>query len=217
MIKFLIFFFLFLIFSGCSFKIPQNQWQFKSANAFSSYTKNFLSAKDNIAKNDLQRAIKHAKQSADLTQLSRIYLGKCALNISLGIEDSCQEYVAMSNLVDDKELKAYYALLTYNLTKEQIELLPDDYKDYAKFLLIKDFNGVKEEILTMNKVTSKLLATALIHKSIDNDFREKILHLVSFYGYKKVVLFYLNEIGKNTKDKRKRGKIEKKISILSKN
>jgi hypothetical protein len=86
--KILLFIFL-LQFNGCSFKTPQNKWQFKSVNAFSAYTKNFLSAKDTLAKDDLKRAVNHAKQSANLSQLARIYLGECALNISVGLKDNC--------------------------------------------------------------------------------------------------------------------------------
>ena len=92
-----------LLFSACSFKSPPNQWQFKSTAAFDSYTKNFLSSNDALAKNDLSRAIKHAKQSADLKMLARVYLGECALNISVGIDDNCKDYLNISVERQNKE------------------------------------------------------------------------------------------------------------------
>ncbi|MFT7005397.1 MAG: hypothetical protein ACJAWW_002772, partial [Sulfurimonas sp.] len=101
-----------VFFSACSFKSPANQWQYQSSSAFDSYTKNFLSCNNSLAKNDLSRAIKHSKQSADLTMLCKIYLGKCALNISVGLNDSCKEYKNISELVNNKSLDAYYDFIT---------------------------------------------------------------------------------------------------------
>lgn len=110
-----------LLISGCSFKTPVNEWQYKSSSAFNMYTKDFLTGDETLAKNDLSRAIMHAKKSADLSQLARIYLGECALNISVGVQESCDKYRSISHLVNDDSLDAYYHLIQLSIKKEQIQ------------------------------------------------------------------------------------------------
>ncbi len=213
MIK-LSFIFIILIFTSCSFKAPQNEWQHKSSNAFSSYTKNFLSNNDALAKNDLNRAIKHAKQSADLTQLARVYLGKCALNISVGIEDSCQNYLDISELIDDKKLQAYYSFITHSIENKQIRFLPKNYQEYALNINKLNFKEANKNILEMQRVTSTLLCGVLIKDNLAIKSRDKITKLASFYGYKKAVLFWLNEQKKFTDDEEEIKYIDRKIFVL---
>ena len=110
--KYSLILFIAVFFGACSFKTPPNQWQHKSANAFNTYVKDFMHGEDSLAKSDLKRAIKHAKKSSDLTTLARVYLGKCALNISVGIDDKCEEYKNISHLVEDEELLNYYSVIT---------------------------------------------------------------------------------------------------------
>lgn len=180
-----------LLFSACSFKTPVNAWQHKSADAFHSYVKEFMSGEDNLAKDDLRRAIKHAKKSADLTSLARVYLGKCALNISVGIEDKCEEYKSISSLVDDEELSNYYAVITKTST-----LNPDT-------------------ILDTTKATSILLNGALTKEELSDEQRAKLLKLASYHGYKKAVLFWLEESEKHTHDKSKKEFYKEKIEVIS--
>ena len=213
MIKFMTLFFI-LFFSACSFNAPQNIWQRKSANAFSSYTKNFLANNNGMATNDLQRAIKHAKQSANLTQLARVYLGKCALNISVGREDNCQEYLDIADVVNSKKLQAYYSFITKSISDEEIGFLPNYYQEYSKNIKNKNFIEANKNILTMPRVTSTLLCGVLIKENLEQTSREKITQLASFYGYKKAVLFWLNEQKTFTKDIKKKAYLDKKIFIL---
>ena len=154
---------------GCTFKTPPNEWQHKSADAFSSYVKDFMYAEDSLAKNDLNRAIKHAKKSADLTSLARVYLGKCALNLSVGIADKCDEYKKISNLIDDEELVNYYGIIT------------------------KTSNKNPNDILNTDKATSILLNGALKKDRLSSEERAKLLEVASFNGYKKAVIFWLEE------------------------
>ncbi|MEA3228375.1 MAG: hypothetical protein U9P38_04800 [Campylobacterota bacterium] len=203
-----------LLFSACSFKSPPNQWQYKSSAAFGSYTKNFLGANDALASNDLRRAIKHAKQSADLTMLSRIYLGECALNISVGLEDKCEDYKNIKDIVNDKTLDAYYNFITLKLDESQLMHLDILYKDFALHLYKKEFDKANAEVLKISKPTSKLLAASLMRKNLSSYTREEIIKVASFHGYKKSVLFWLNEAKKNTTDENKRKNLSKKISIL---
>ena len=200
---------------ACSFKTAPNEWQIKSTNAFNSYSQNFLKANNLLAKNDLKRAIEHAKQSADLTQLGKIYLGKCALNISAGIKDECSEFKNISSLLHDKMLEAYYSFITLSIKPEQIEQLPKRYRTFANFLIEKKFIEANKELFEIEEISSSLLCASLIKEHLEPTSRKKILKLSSFYGYKKVVLFWLNESKKYEKDKREKQKIETKISILS--
>ena len=66
----------------------------------------------------------------------------------------------------------------------------------------------------MDKITSKLLAAALIKKEMDKKSVQKVLALASFFGYKKVVLFWLEE-SKKYADEKEIQIIEKKIQILT--
>jgi len=176
---------------GCSFKTPANEWKYKSADAFSSYVKNFMQGEDILARNDLKRAIKHAKKSADLTSLARVYLGKCALNISVGIADRCEEYKKISNVVDDEELFNYYGIITKTSTQN-----PDD-------------------ILDTNRATSILLNGALKKDELSSEERTNMLELSSFHGYKKAVLFWLEESKKYSEEEAQKEFFQQKIEALT--
>lgn len=176
--------------SSCSFETPPNQWQHRSASAFSAYTQDFLSAEDRVAQNDLARAIKHAKQSANLSTLARVYLGKCALNMSVGIKDDCLEYQNISSLVDDVKLQEYYELIT------------------------KRSDAKAEDVLDMSRDSSKLLNGALHKEHLNDATRKKLLDIASYHGYKKAVLFWLQESLHHSSDAKKRARLQKKIDIL---
>lgn len=214
MIKIAVLIFILTIFSACSFKSQPNEWKYKSINAFSSYTKNFLSNNDALAKGDLKRAIEHAKQTANLTQLSRIYLGECALNISVGIADDCSEYKDISSLVKDKSLQSYYALVTLSINESQIEALESKYKDFAKNVLKRNYEDAKENVFNMDKITSKLLSASLVKDELSIGEVSKLIEEASFYGYKKSVIFWLNiKKGKTIIESQKQ-EIDKRIKVL---
>jgi hypothetical protein len=213
MIKIIILSITLLLLSACSFKSPPNQWQYKSTTAFDSYTKNFLSANDALAENDLSRAIKHAKQSADLKMLARVYLGKCALNISVAIDDNCKDYLDIADLVNDKSLDAYYSFITLK-SEYLVENLNSQYIDFALLVKNKSFTKANSEILKIDKPISKLLAASLIKDKLSNAIRDEMIKIASFYGYKKSVLFWLNEAKVNTTNEDNRKNLSKKIYIL---
>ena len=179
-----------LFFSACSLKTPENLWQHKSANAFHAYVKDFMSGEDILAKHDLHRAVQQAKRSADFTSLAKVYLGKCALNISVGIADRCKEYESISHLVNTKELSNYYGIIT-----KTSKVNPDT-------------------ILDTTKVTSILLNGALKKEQINDEQRAKLLQLASYYGYKKAVIFWLEESKKHTNDKIKKEFFQEKIEVI---
>jgi len=213
MIKFFVFSIMFIL-SGCSFKSPPNHFQYKTTNAFVSYKKNFLSNNAILAKNDLKRAIQYAKTSSNLTDLAHIYLGECALNISVGIKDECEKYITIQNLVDNPTLNSYYSLITNQLLDEHIANLPPKYKEFALYKLNNQLDLAYNETLNMQNISSKLIASSLIKESLNEHQIEEILKISSFYGYKKSVLFWLVHLEHNTHDKHKRENIRRKIVIL---
>ena len=214
MIKILSFIMFLFVFLGCSFKEIPNDWQYKSISSFDSYAKNFLSSNDVLAKSDFKRAIKHAKKSANLTTLARIYLGKCALNISVGLEDKCEEYKNIDVVIEDDYLSSYYNLITLKLNKVNTSSLDDSYKNFYKSIVEKNYIQANNQIWQMKKATSKLLSAALIKEHLNNNSREKLIKLASYYGYKKSAIFWLKESIKYTTDRKKLNKISKKLSIL---
>ncbi len=177
--------FLILLFQGCSFKSPENKWEYSSASAFTSYSKNFLIDNEDIAKDDLQRAIKYAKQSADLRQLSRIYLGECALNISVGLKDECTKYQELELLVNSIELKAYFMMLQSKLKKEQIKNLPEQYRIFSEYRYLKKYDKAFESIQDMEQVSSQFIAASLIKRELNKSQVIYLTKKASFYGYKK--------------------------------
>ncbi|MFT5661956.1 MAG: hypothetical protein ACI9TV_002604 [Sulfurimonas sp.] len=203
-----------IFFAGCSLQTPKNEWQYKSSNAFSSYTKNFLSDNNALAQNDLKRAIKHAKQSANITQLARIYLGECALNISVGKESKCEKYKDISALIDNQELDAYYDFIILSYQDNTIKNLPKHYREFATHLDSSHYNKTHEDIVSMKKATSSLLAGALIKNHLDEKTRKHLLEIASFHGYKKAVLFWLGEELKILKDEKSIQNIKQKIMLL---
>lgn len=216
-IKKLSFVLIILMLGGCSFQSPKNEWQVKSTNAYASYTQNFLIGNDLMAKNDLSRAVKHAKQSADLTQLSTIYLGKCALNISVGVDDNCDEYKEVSDLINNKQLDAYYHLLTASLEPKHIAYLPKQYKKFSEILTNNNLVELDKNILSMEKTTSKILAASLAKDKLTQSTKKEISKIASYHGYKKVVLFWLEESKKTSSNSNEIENINRKISILNSN
>jgi len=203
------------LFNACSFKTPVNQWQYKSTNAFSSYTTNFLSSKDILAKNDLQRALKHAKVTADLSTLAKIYLGECALNISVGIEDKCLKYQNIHPTLKSKSLEAYYNLLTLTIGPQTIESLPAHYQDFATHLLNTEYTKANQDVINIEKATSKILAGALLQEAIEEKTIRNVIKVSSLHGYKKSVLYWLKRLQHITKDTKEVAIINKKIAVLN--
>ncbi len=199
---------------ACSFKSEPNQWQYKSSSAFKAYTQNFLSNKDKLAYNDLHRSKEHAKMSADLETLARIYLGVCALNISVGIQDPCEEYKEISPFVQTQDLDAYYKFISSSLKQEEIDLLSQPYKTFALYISQNRFKEAKEELFNIQKTTSLLLGASLIKENLTKKEKEKVLDVASFHGYKKAVLYWLKELQNSTNDLNEKAYFKKKIDIL---
>lgn len=206
--------FFILLFQGCSFKTPKNQWEYNSTSAFNSYTKNFFIDNEEIANDDLQRAIKYAKQSADLEQLSKIYLGSCALNIAVGENDECIEYKQIEELVPLLELKSYYLMLQNKLEDEQLKNLPKQYQAFSKHKSLGNYDSSFKTIENMEQVSSQFIAASLIKEKLDKSQIKFLVDKASFYGYKKIVLFWLNKLYEVEENLEEKEKILKKIEVL---
>ena len=204
-----------LILGGCSFKASPNQWQYKSSNAFSSYSKNFLSAKDILAKNDYKRAVAHAKVSANLTPLAKIYLGECALNISVGLKDSCLKYQDIRPTLKSKSLEAYYNLLSLTIEPHSLHSLPSQYQDFAKNLLNTNYDKANQDLRSIEKTTSKMLAGALLKEHIQEKSIRDIIKDASLHGYKKGVLYWLKRLEDVSHDRDEIAIIKKKIEVIN--
>lgn len=214
MIKLIVSILIITLFTACSFKSEPNEWKYKSINAFSSYTKNFLRSNDALAKSDLKRAIEHAKSSANLTQLSRIFLGECALNISVGIDDDCKNYKDISELINDKALDSYYMFIRSTISQNDLATLDSNYKEFSEYTITKEYSKAKKELFSMGKITSKLLSASLIKDHLSFDEVDELIKSASFYGYKKNVVFLLNVQKSKTTSESVKKAIEKKIKIL---
>lgn len=203
-----------LLFSACSFETPPNEWQFKSIDAFDSYQKNFLSSNDLLAKNDLNRAIKHAKSSDDLTTLARIYLGECALNKSVGVSDKCDNYEKISSLIKDEALNSYFLFINLKGSSESLKSVPKQYQNISYYLKENDYKSANDMLKEIKEPTSMFLCGALLGEHIDAKSIDKIIDIASFYGYKKAVLYWLNIKKDRTIDQIEKEKIAQKISVL---
>ena len=203
-----------IFFQGCTFKSFKNEWQYNSSNAFNSYTKNFLLDENELAKSDLQRAIKYAKQSADLEQLARVYLGACALNISVEQDYMCEKYLKIEEFVSSKELKAYFLMLVNKEQKEQIKYLPKQYQNFIEYKSLQKYDLAFKSIKSMSQISSQFIAASLIKDKLDKYQVEFLINKASFYGYKKIVLFWLDHYSKIHNDLKEKEKLIKKIKIL---
>lgn len=203
-----------VFFQGCSLKTPENQWEYNSSNAFNSYKKSFLMNEKELAKSDLQRAIKYAKQSADLEQLARIYLGVCALNISVEQDDNCQSYKEIAEFISSKELKSYFSMLLKKEEKEEIVNLPIQYQSFVKYKFLKKYDLAFKSIESMEQVTSQFIAASLIKNNINKSQVKVLIKKASFYGYKKLVLFWLDYLYEIENNQEQKQLIAKKIKIL---
>lgn len=206
--------FILFILTGCSFKSVENQWEFNSAKSFESYKKNFLSGEFLIAKGDLQSSISYAKRSANLNQLGRIYLGKCALNISIGNEDTCKEFFEIKDLINSNELNSYYMMLNDKLPKENVEFLPKKYQNFYISKLEKDYDKSFESIKNEENISSLFIATSLIKNKLSKNQINYLIDKASFHGYKALVLFWLKQLHKKELDENEKKKILKKIKII---
>lgn len=215
MIKIVLASFLIFFVSGCSFEKKINSWEKRSSSNLKMYTDAYLSSQDLVAKNSLDRAIKNAKQSDDLSSLAKVYLSECALNIAVGIDDKCSKYTNLEDVVESKRLDAYYSMIQKSIVEKQLEYLPSHYEGFASSFLQRDYQGAAKELFLIEQTSSTLICAALIKDELNATQREQLLKRASLYGYKKAIIFWLDESSKKTNDIEEKQKLQKKIAILT--
>ncbi len=207
--------FIVLLYSGCSFKTPPNQWEYNSTSAYNSYEKYFLSNQDILAKSYINTAITNAKQSANLNQLARVYISACALNKSVGESNYCKDYEYIKDLVSSIQLQIYFKMLSHKLDETQIEYLPKQYKSFYKNFLLKKYDLAFKDLTSMEQITSKFIAASLIKEQLNKTQINYLIDIASTYGYKKLVIYWLKNLLYKENDIDKKQQILKKLDILN--
>ena len=193
-----------LIFTGCSFKTPPDQWRADANSAAMQYQQNYL--KDNLAlaQKDYERAIEYAKTSAFIDTLARIELTRCALKIMHGKQQSCKELKDYSSVSKDPAIGAYQAMLEKNLSQNDLSNLPKRYRAFAK--AFKQNNTAKsiEAMKQIDNPTSRLLAGALVRQNLTAKDVQQLIDMASYHGYKKSVMFWLEYKSSRFEDEKAR-------------
>jgi hypothetical protein len=193
---------------------PKNSWQIQSVNAYESHQKYFLQNEDALARTDLKRAIKYAKQSSDLTTLATISLSECALHVSVLEEDRCENYLSLKPLVNDEKLYSYYLFLQKSYDAKDIKNLPTKYQAFASLILQNKYDDAQKELLASEDLLSKMIMASLMKDSLHVSSISTIIDEASFYGYKKNVLSWMEFYTTKTTDEKEKNKIQEKLRIL---
>ncbi|MDH4944806.1 hypothetical protein [Sulfurimonas sp. C5] len=205
---------LILLFSACSTEPAPNSWEYKSSSYFESYKKNFLSDNDILAEADLESAVSYAKQGTDVTQLASIYLGTCALNIAVGVEDSCKEYQDIEELVTCPKIKNYYKMIQKDFDNLDTEMLPARYRAFVIAMQQKNTEQANSIVQKMKDPISQLLEISLLVDAVTIETLQQAITSSSFHGYKKGSIFLLNKLEMKTNDLKEKELIRKKIELL---
>ncbi len=213
MIKSLLILFV-LLFSACSTEPVPNSWEYKSSSYFESYKKNFLYDHDILAEADLESAVSYAKQGTDVTQLASIYLGECALNIAVGVDDTCKEYQEIEGLVTCSKIKNYYKMIQKDFDNIDVAMLPSRYRDFIVAMQQEDMVQANSNIQKMEDPVSQLLAISLLGDTATKEILEQVIETTSFHGYKKGSMFLLKKLEIKTNDAQEKELIRKKIELL---
>jgi len=105
-------------------------------------------------------------------------------------------------------------MLRNALSKEDIAALPSQYKNFSQYSLEKNFSKTFKAIQKMKQPTSQFIAAALIKEHLSKPQIEYLIKKASFYGYKKLVIYWLKNLSLLENDVRQKELIEKKIQIL---
>ena len=185
------------IMNGCASKKPDDVWKFYATSYFATFKDGKLKAQEVKANTSYQRAVNHAKSGTHFETLKRIYLGKCALNIALLNEDTCTEYKAVADIDKDEVLDAYYHFLIGKSISDR-SLLP---KQYQKVHNI-------ESVMDIEPIVSKFVVASQIKEQFSQAQIDKLIDEASLYGYKALVIAWLEYGFKKFHDVSYKEKIE---------
>ena len=213
-LKVLSLFFLTLI-SACSFQQPQNAWQYKAVTAFEKYQDYYLENRVILADSERKKAISFAKQSAHLNTLARVHLGDCAIQFAALNPSDCAAYQKVAPLIDDPELKAYFHLLSGQLSQADIAQLPENYREFAKALLQKSNNQLAEEILRIPELTSRLIAASIAKPSLNLNTIRILIDQTALRGYQLASIRWMTYLAQITPDPQESQQLKDKIAIMT--
>lgn len=188
--------FISLLASGCGTKKPDNEWLYKSSDAFNAYTRTFLRGNDALAKNYLSQSIKYAKEGSSINTIAKIYISSCALNIASGIDDKCLAYEEIAPLATDKTLPPYFELITK--------------KKFSKDLPTK----YSQELFSIKEKTTLYLMASINKSDLSKEDMIRLVDISSYNGDKRISLFWLNELAKQTTDQNEKLRLQKTINII---
>lgn len=214
MMKFATLFLTAFLFLGCSSTPVKNEWQIQSVNAYESSKLYFLKDENTLANTDLKRAKKYAKQSADLSTLAKIELSQCALHVSVLEEDNCSAFIQLEPLSKDALSHSYYLFLQNQYTKDDIKNLPSRYQDFATYVLAGDYEKAQRELLSCKDILSKSIMASLIKNELSAGTIKALIDELSFYGYKKSVIAWLEFYETKLHDPNEAEDVEKRLKIL---
>ena len=203
-----------LLFAGCSFK-TSNKYKYRvdASNSFDSFKKYYLQGKTRLASIALKRALQNAKEGSDINSIAKIYLGECALHKAMLLHDNCSEYRQIQNLTNDKYLKNYYLFIAGKFQNINISLLPESYRDFAKYLKQKNFNAAVKALYNIKNSDSKIIAASLVKDKLSKKDIKKIIDISSSMGYKKVTARWYDFLKTKSTDKEKKI-IDEKLKIF---
>ncbi len=205
---------LFLV--GCSLKNETPDiWKKDTSNSFDSYKQYYLEGKTRLASVSLKRALDSAKRSADLKPLAKVYLGVCALHVAVLINDKCEEYVELLDVLDKNDSsKSYYYMIENRFNKVNVDNLPQQYKSFAKQMKVKNYKNAKKEMKKMENTSSLLVAASLIKKDLNAKDIDLIIDRLSLYGYKKPIIRWL-KYSKHINSHKENSKTDKLLKIIN--
>ena len=208
---------LLLITSACSSPQPQNRWQHDAVSMCSNYQTHFLQDKTTRAELDLRHAKELASRSAELHTLIDIELTSCAMHITVLNQGQCREAEKLLRLDPNPSQEAYLRLLTSEISQDKIPLLPRQYRSFAQALIDVDTLQINKELSTLTPLTSRLIASALAQKSINGTNIQELIDKLSYHGYKKPLLVWLNLQMQREEDTHTKMRLKEKIGVLTSN
>ncbi len=213
---FVLFFITLLFLQSCSYVQPKNQWQYQTTSSLKAYIEHYLEGNTLRARSDLKNAREEASRSAALHTLIDVELSVCATDISILKPNPCPKASKLLKLDPDTNQKAYFDLLNNQLSPVQIDNLPSRYQNFAASLLAGDIETINNTIHTIEPITSRLLASALIKDKLSNKNIQNLIDTLSYHGYKQAILAWLTlQIDKEEDPKKQENLIEKRKVLIS--
>ncbi len=204
-----------IFFAGCSFKTNDRyKYRVDASNSFDSFKKYYLQGKTRLASIALKRALQNAKEGSDINAIAKIYLGECALHKAMLIQDSCIDFRQIKDIVSDKNIQNYYLFLIGDLKKIDTRFLPEQYRNFAKYLKKEDFKDAIKALHNIKNADSQIIAASLIKDSLSKKDIKNIINISSSMGYKKTTDKWYTFLKTKSTATEKRV-IEKKLKIFN--